>query len=89
MMPLQGFGRLFKKLLAVRLGSHQIMQTPTYDPIKHSLMKLNIKFRAPQPNPVCAMIIMLRQAMLKPFHAKFSSRETAPIRLNIRETEYV
>jgi hypothetical protein len=63
------------------------MQTPTHDPIKHSIIKPNIKFRALQPNLVCAMIIMLRLATLKPFHAKFSSRETAPIRLNIRETE--
>jgi hypothetical protein len=65
------------------------MQTPTHDPIKHNLIKFNIKFRALQPNLVCAMIIMLRLVTLKPFHAKFSSRENAPIRLNIRETELV
>jgi hypothetical protein len=63
------------------------MQTSTHDPIKHNLIKLDIKYRALQPNLACAMIIMLRPATWKHFHAKFSSRKTAPIRLNVREIE--
>lgn len=48
-----------------------------------------IKNHALQSNLVCAMIIMVRLATLKPLHAKFSSRENAPIRLNTRESELV